>query len=924
MESIHSGGPSPSADLESRVRSMQRGSIRKRKAPPDVSSSEYSSSSHDAPISTPPCPESPQEEEPQNLWRSPLDSPAEHLHATIDRSPDDHDAEEGRGKKGLTYEEMAQFQRPDESDRDPTMSCSDGGGGRGSVVHSESPNVYVEDDVVEHPSSPWSEHQVNPIVRKAMDILETKGMDISNFGYARLTVAGRGAFDYLVRHRSIIIGRMGYGANCEVLSEHRLVSKKHARLFWDEKSDRWFIACLSSNGLLVDGVPVSPLSLPVPLQSRSLIEMGDVAFFFLAPTDTVFRVSNLQILESMVLRMQQINEDSESVGEASYPEHYDGARMNGGRARKRSKASYNADGTVDAHSEISKKRDGRSNNVPSSSKKGDTLKKGKARALKKRRRFHEPGSSDTNTEEEEEEEEAIPDLLHDQKYNPALFPSHLKRPINNTAEKSELRAKKKRRKRRASMDTAESTDDHEPASFLEDWNKKDRSDFGRALFAVGVTPLYDENRNLTGFNWDRFRRIAGLARKSDDMLLEYYRQFMTDVHTLLDEEEIEKKTKGPRTKHKKGCMCSVCKNKTKVRQKGKDGSFLDGRTDGDMDYRTVKSTARPNDKLLGLITAQKLRVRLGIHEAALQIDSHPARQVLQKIGHSGVEVKDFPPWWMKGYHDLTLMQGVGLHGVGQWSEIWNDDNLKRFARVRKQKGCYMILPSSQAVMKRVRDVASMIMVEMKNEAIKDAESRRYLKRKEKRQAKRDAIGLPRPIGLSKQTMGDSGGKYTSVNEGIPSFESDGSGLKMNQGGESTAEESESVEVEDEDGTIFKGVMPGEEGKSWGMKCEAEVETEDEDEDDGIEDGTMEVEVDERFDGGDVEVFDSDVDMIDEVDMQALERKGDDWNGNREMFDNGEYASSAMGVAESTEEEGDGGGEEEEQIEYETASESGSE
>lgn len=610
---------------------------------------------------------------------------------------EEEDDRESRGKKGLTHEEMARY---GDTESEATQSESE----REQEIHKRERKLRMN----------WHSH---PVLKRANALLEEKGVDVSAIAYARLMGAGKGAVDYLVTLPSVRIGRVGYGAHCELKSETKSVSRNHAKLYWHYTLHRWEISCTSKNGMIVDGVPVVPGAGPMPVRSRSLIEIGDVAFFFLSATESVFRVNDIDLLQRRILFCRSAAQYSDEEGFGYPVVDYSNMRVgpsSRGRGRRASGGGRGRMASTKSDRGMGKKK-GKKGKKPGPAKKGKPA----------------TPQSDFSDSEADEEEPAIPDLLQASKYNPAEFPPLKKRRILNF-EEGESATGRKRRKKGRGYDGIASSEELEDGGTNDDWSKKERTDFGRALFALGLDPMYGDDGKLRGFEWIRFRRIAELPRKTDTMITEYYRRFMTDVHKLLDDEEREKREKGPRTKHKKGCECQACEGAARARrEKWGEDRLSEGDDEG-------KTGGKTSDKLVGLVTAQKLRVRLGIHEAALRIESQPAKAVMERLSRvrgSADGVKGFPAWWVSGYHDYVLMEGVGVHGVGQWNDIWEDDALEPFREMREQQGGYMVWPSNQAVMKRVRDLASMINSELKKAAKKEREMKRFAKRKARRYAR---------------------------------------------------------------------------------------------------------------------------------------------------------------------------------------------
>lgn len=660
------------------------------------------------------------------------------------------------------------------------VACGVAAGGGKALL---SPGVAMQDPQEASSSAP-SEASVDSTVERASAALEAAGEAVSSVGYARLTGAGKGAVDYLVRATDVSIGRAGYGADCQVRSESRAVSRRHARLFWDTAHARWQIECLpGKNGLLVDGAPVVPGSPPMPLRSRNLIEMGDAAFFFLAATHPTFLCADLSQFERSIAAFrrsklgragaQSTDDEDEEDGRESrghYRERYDSEveapERRGVRSKYRSDtpdhdiatgrryedprgsspATHSADGDMGAHyPERAKPR----RRKPASyliGGRGDGSGRYTHSGVRHpgqdvdgRRPVYYEMAEDGRIDAIPggDEEEPIAPVKRKPRRPPTPSGKGKRKP---STDKSSQQQPVKKRRRGGGRGAARADDnanageyDSVVSHFREEWNKKERTDFGRALFAIGVDEVRDEDGNGLSYDWSRFRNIAELPKKSDEMLAAYYTRMMADVEALLEEEEREKRTKGPRTKHKPGCDCVVCENTRKSRRKkreenadAEDGSGAGAAGDGDDDDDgAVKSTGRTSDRLVGLVTAQKLRVRLSIHEAARQVDSIAGQAVMQKLGSQntyGGNNGELPHWWVNGTHDRALLVGTTHHGVGQWLDIWHDDDLEEFVQARIEQGPDIAWPSQQAAMKRLREVSSAI----------NAEIRRLVKRAARR------------------------------------------------------------------------------------------------------------------------------------------------------------------------------------------------
>lgn len=663
-----------------------------------------------------------------------------------------------RGKKGLSRAEMAllgqnnaerystgEETEDDEEDQVPQTKESGGSGHESVSDDTEDESEDCENRNSSHGlkvrigrrRSQWS--QFPRIVSEVAQILEARGVEPSELGYARLSGAGKGVVDYLVRKQSVLIGRQQSAVDCHVKSETKSISKRHARLYWIQEREEWVIECVSrKNSVVVNGIPVIPGSAPMPVKSRDLIELGDVAFFFLAAMSPIFLVSDIPELEKTIRFLEKTAHD-EKIDVARERGRDDDRHYAGGHGarndskRKKSKNERSSDrkrGSDDSRMKFRHESDRPGRPRPRKQAKidsnetfcrGEEEEKGyeeKASTGYASRRTRKRGSSSQQrnvnaavdpdeTEDEREEEVKRAKLKLNRNIREHVTSSPFKAPLISNYN---IRAR-----------TARDEVTPESKKFTEEWNKKERGDFGRALFAVGVDPVPAEDGSTDHYDWKRFRKIAELPKKSDLMLEDYYIRLMNDVRSLLEEEEREKRTKGPRTKHKPGCDCVVCENTRKSRRKKREQLEHSNRNNADdsegADDAEVKSTAKSSDKLVGLVTAQKLRARLAIHEAARNVKSGAGDTVFQKLDlQKSTLVRDFPEWWRPGYHDKALMRGTGIHGVGQWNDIWNDPRIKPFRKMKDQMGSSVVWPTNQAAMKRLRELSSAINAELRKEA----------------------------------------------------------------------------------------------------------------------------------------------------------------------------------------------------------------
>lgn len=660
--------------------------------------------------------------------------------------------------------------------------------------------------------SVWS--QYHPVVHRASEICSAANVDPYAISYARLLSTGKAAVDFYVRTRSVIIGRAGSDADCQLKSESQTVSRRHAKLYWDPSYKRWMLTCLSAkNGMVVDGAPIVPFGIPVPLKSQALIEIGDVSFSFLAPAGNSFCVNDIQFLQQQISEARIAETQREQISNVDDNEY----------------AEDHAE--IEPSNRAGPKQDPQSirKMKPADNKAAKVLSK-KSSKIPLQSTEHETTSEEVS--DSEDEKLVVPDILDLPKYNlPVVDIASRKKKKG-----SERGGSRKRRRRERNYEEDESELDS--ASHVDDWNKKEKTDFMRALFAVGVDAVTDEDGNVTGFDWTRFRRIAYFPKKSDEMLEEHFRRVMADARALLEEEEKEKKLKGARNTHRPDCECSVCEN---VRKSGK-------RRREDERGRDDDARMKGKGRLMGLVTAQKLRVRLGMLEALLSLDTSMADDVFKKLEKNQPKsgVKDLPEWWEPGIHDRDLMRGCLLHGIGQWNDIWQDDSLSHFVTELQRYDSdevEMKWPTNQVAMKRVRELASLIQSEMRKVAKRSAQVEKDRRRDARRKAKKIARKQAREH-VGGEVAGPYSDDYWDTNQNESSSRNvrngknivarDAYGVEV-EDGESTEDESSSRDVEGESGMNNPDGAETEDEDDVEIEVD-EMDTEDEDEDDFNESG----------------------------------------------------------------------------------------
>lgn len=97
-------------------------------------------------------------------------------------------------------------------------------------------------------------------------------------------------FVYYVRTLSVVLGRRVAGCDDQVdvdLGPSKTISRRHALIAYDFGSRRFVVSPLGKNGITVDGTFYEQGHPPVPLETKTYIQVGDVFFFFLLPIGQV-------------------------------------------------------------------------------------------------------------------------------------------------------------------------------------------------------------------------------------------------------------------------------------------------------------------------------------------------------------------------------------------------------------------------------------------------------------------------------------------------------------------------------------------------------------------------------------------------------------------------------------------------------------
>lgn len=123
-------------------------------------------------------------------------------------------------------------------------------------------------------------------------------------------------FLYYVQTLSIVLGRrvVGYEDVDVDLGQSKTISRRHARIDYDFNSRQFKLSPLGKNGVIVNGILYQSTAPPIPMESRSAIQVGDVCFFFLLPVGAVSSTVH-PVLQAPALNLKPLYSRSPSPSE---------------------------------------------------------------------------------------------------------------------------------------------------------------------------------------------------------------------------------------------------------------------------------------------------------------------------------------------------------------------------------------------------------------------------------------------------------------------------------------------------------------------------------------------------------------------------------------------------------------------------------
>jgi len=144
------------------------------------------------------------------------------------------------------------------------------------------------------------------------------------------------------------------------------------------------------------------------------------------------------------------------------------------------------------------------------------------------------------------------------------------------------------------------------------WSRRDESDFYRIISSFGV----EYNKNEDGYDWNKFRALSKLDKKSDFSLTEYFKAFYA--------------------------MCKRATGRKTTKEEENPAIIVD-----------PISEERANRILARIDLLSKIRVK---------ILKHPELDARLKLCQSSSEL---PDWWEPGKHDKDLLKGTAKYGLNR-------------------------------------------------------------------------------------------------------------------------------------------------------------------------------------------------------------------------------------------------------------------
>lgn len=158
-----------------------------------------------------------------------------------------------------------------------------------------------------------------------------------------------------------------------------------------------------------------------------------------------------------------------------------------------------------------------------------------------------------------------------------------------------------------------------------EWSKREKGDVYRVIVQHGVPTLPNGD-----YNFQFIKERANLKRKSLEMIEEFYIQFLTQCRLAV--------SNSPDTKYEDFTQMKYQRAVQRI-----------------MLFSKLRTEVLPNRKL-----TKRLK--------------------------KAIRTPDLPRWWNPEIHDKGLLEGVDIHGFGQWEEICKDKNLPFFEQYQKMGG----------------------------------------------------------------------------------------------------------------------------------------------------------------------------------------------------------------------------------------------
>ncbi|KAG0167130.1 Chromodomain helicase DNA binding protein [Apophysomyces sp. BC1034] len=252
----------------------------------------------------------------------------------------------------------------------------------------------------------------------------------------------------------------------------------------------------------------------------------------------------------------------------------------------------------------------------------------------------------------------------------------------NDLRKRKVQEKEQKREndRRQRQQQKESRDAEKKKAKLQEssnrWVKKSRADFLRTVLSFGIETIPGD----PDIQWDRFKEIAGLEKRTNESMDIYYHKFYVACQEIVKRHQEQtalaasQATQEASTSSPSSSLLQAPQNEVEgsressVEPSHTSSAALDESNDGaDKDEHNDMLDLVPYDKARRALKriAQMKKIRE-------QVMVHPE---LDALLANARKTSGLPSWWEVPAHDLALLKGICKHGVGRHDLMTSDPDL---------------------------------------------------------------------------------------------------------------------------------------------------------------------------------------------------------------------------------------------------------